>query len=57
MYFHLIEKLQSSNPLTKPEIQVNYFSVDFDLETQIAGARLSRNIFATPPLRLVSFKK
>ncbi|KAL5534873.1 hypothetical protein ACEPAG_1338 [Sanghuangporus baumii] len=29
---------------TKPEVNVNWFSVDFDLAIQIAGARLSRRV-------------
>ncbi|EIW65340.1 alcohol oxidase [Trametes versicolor FP-101664 SS1] len=42
--------IKSNDPFTKPEIKVNYFSVDFDLSVQIAGARLSRKILATTPL-------
>ncbi|KAL5495905.1 hypothetical protein ACEPAI_1369 [Sanghuangporus weigelae] len=29
---------------TKPEVNVNWFSIDFDLAVQIAGARLSRRV-------------
>lgn len=43
--------LQSTNPFKKPKVNVNYFSVDWDLGVQIAGARLSREIINTPPLR------
>ena len=32
-------------------MHVNYFSVDHDLDVQIAGARLSRKILSSPPLR------
>ena len=43
--------IQSKNPYTPPSVYVNYFSIDFDLSVQVAGARLSRKIFASPPLR------
>ncbi|KAI0638751.1 alcohol oxidase [Trametes polyzona] len=46
--------IKSNDPFAKPEIKVNYFSVDFDLSVQIAGARLSRKILATPPLSSLS---
>ncbi|KAI0820577.1 alcohol oxidase [Trametes gibbosa] len=46
--------INSNNPFTKPKVQVNYFSVDFDLSVQIAGARLARKILATPPLSSLS---
>ncbi|EJF58504.1 alcohol oxidase [Dichomitus squalens LYAD-421 SS1] len=42
--------IKSANPFQKPAVSVNYFSVDWDLDVQIAGARLSRKILATPPL-------
>ena len=44
---------QSSDPFEKPSVNVNYFSVDWDLDVQIAGARLSRRILANPPLSYV----
>ena len=44
---------QSANPFQKPAVNVNYFSVDWDLDVQIAGARLSRKILSSPPLRCV----
>ena len=31
-------------------MNVNYFSVDWDLDVQIAGARLSRKVLSTSPL-------
>ncbi|KAH8091359.1 alcohol oxidase [Cristinia sonorae] len=46
--------ITSSNPFSKPKINVNYFSVDYDLSVQIAGARLSRKILSTPPLSSLS---
>jgi hypothetical protein len=46
-----INHKQSSNPFTKPKITVNYFSVDFDLQVQVASARLTRRILTTPPMR------
>ncbi|KAF9269745.1 alcohol oxidase [Marasmius fiardii PR-910] len=42
--------ITSNDPLTKPKVQVNYFSVDWDLDVQIASARLSRRIITSPPL-------
>ncbi|KAI0668760.1 alcohol oxidase [Trametes maxima] len=47
-------KITSNNPFAKPEIKVNYFSVDFDLSVQVAGARLSRKILSSPPLSSLS---
>ncbi|KAH9855720.1 alcohol oxidase [Lenzites betulinus] len=46
--------INSNSPFVKPKVQVNYFSVDFDLSVQIAGARLARKIIATPPLSSLS---
>ncbi|KAJ8453457.1 hypothetical protein ONZ51_g13587 [Trametes cubensis] len=46
--------IQSKNPYTPPSVYVNYFSIDFDLSVQVAGARLSRKIFASPPLSSLS---
>ncbi|KAL5534916.1 hypothetical protein ACEPAF_3006 [Sanghuangporus sanghuang] len=36
--------ISDSSVFTKPEVNVNWFSVDFDLAVQIAGARLSRRV-------------
>ncbi|TFL03641.1 hypothetical protein BDV98DRAFT_603041 [Pterulicium gracile] len=44
-------KITSSDPFAKPAINVNYFSVDHDLKTQIHGARLVRKLFGTSPLK------
>ena len=46
---------QSSDPFEKPSVNVNYFSIDWDLDVQIAGARLSRRVLANPPLSYVIF--
>ncbi|KAK0470699.1 glucose-methanol-choline oxidoreductase [Armillaria novae-zelandiae] len=35
---------------TQPAVNVNYFSVDWDLNVQIASAWLSRSILISPPL-------
>ncbi|KAJ7240404.1 hypothetical protein B0H12DRAFT_1134777 [Mycena haematopus] len=43
-------KITSTDPFTYPAIQVNYFGVSMDLDIQVAGARLARKIFASPPL-------
>jgi choline dehydrogenase len=45
---------QSNDPYSKPQINVNYFSVDYDLSVQVAGARLSRKILGSPPLNSLS---
>jgi len=34
-------------------VHVNYFNVSFDMDVQIAGAKLVRKILNTPPLRYV----
>ncbi|KLO16277.1 alcohol oxidase [Schizopora paradoxa] len=36
--------IKSLNPFEEPQSDVNYFSVDVDLEIQVAGARLSRRV-------------
>ena len=46
--------VQSSNPFEKPTVNVNYFNVDWDLDVQIAGARLSRRVLGNPPLSYVT---
>jgi hypothetical protein len=43
--------LQSTDPFAKPRITINYFSVDFDFQCQIAGARMARKILGGSPLR------
>ncbi|KAG9089557.1 hypothetical protein FRC06_001487 [Ceratobasidium sp. 370] len=47
-------QIRSNNPFTKPTITVNYFAVDFDLQTQIAGTRMARKILTTTPLSSLS---
>ncbi|KAI3610976.1 glucose oxidase [Moniliophthora roreri] len=47
-------KITSTNPFQKPQIRVNYFSVDWDMDVQIAASRLSRRIFTSPPLSSLS---
>ena len=49
----MVPAYQSNDPFKKPAINVNYFSVDWDLDVQVATARLSRNVLANPPLRSV----
>lgn len=46
--------LKSADPYVKPQTKVNYFSVDYDLSVQIAGARLCRRAFETAPLSSLS---
>ncbi|TFY67405.1 hypothetical protein EVG20_g3961 [Dentipellis fragilis] len=43
--------ITSMDPFTKPEVNVNYFGVPFDLEVGVAGLTLARKILQTPPLR------
>ncbi|KAK1227943.1 hypothetical protein PQX77_009045 [Marasmius sp. AFHP31] len=47
-------KITSTNPFTKPQVRVNYFSVDWDMDVQIAAARLSRRVLSSPPLNSLS---
>ncbi|KAF7324999.1 Glucose oxidase [Mycena kentingensis (nom. inval.)] len=47
-------KITSTNPFKYPTIKCNYFSVDMDLDMQVAGARLSRRIITSPPLSTLS---
>ncbi|KAF8600079.1 hypothetical protein BDV93DRAFT_559719 [Ceratobasidium sp. AG-I] len=47
-------QIKSTNPFTKPTVNVNYFSVDFDLQCHIAGARMARKILCTTPLSSIS---
>jgi choline dehydrogenase len=46
-------QITSVDPFTKPSVVANYFSIDFDLDVQVAAARLSRKIFSTAPLSLL----
>ncbi|KAF9023612.1 hypothetical protein BDZ89DRAFT_1162684 [Hymenopellis radicata] len=43
-------QITSSDPFTQPAINVNYFSVDWDLDVQIAACKLARRILTSPPL-------
>jgi len=47
-------KITSADPYVQPQTRVNYFSVDYDLSVQIAGARLCRRVFETAPLNSLS---
>ncbi|KLO16270.1 alcohol oxidase [Schizopora paradoxa] len=40
--------INSTDPFAEPKTIVNYFSVDFDLQIQTAGARLSRRVMNGP---------
>ncbi|KAA1475429.1 alcohol oxidase [Dentipellis sp. KUC8613] len=46
--------ITSTDPFTKPEVNVNYFGVPFDLEVGVAGLTMARKIFQTPPLSSLS---
>ncbi|KAL0580899.1 hypothetical protein V5O48_001093 [Marasmius crinis-equi] len=47
-------KITSTNPFTKPQVRINYFSVDWDMDVQIAAARLSRRVLTSRPLSSLS---
>ncbi|EIW59941.1 alcohol oxidase [Trametes versicolor FP-101664 SS1] len=49
--------IKSSDPFVLPAVTVNYFSVDFDLSVQIAGARLARRVLSSPPLGNLSISE
>ena len=54
LYFyplHINLSHQSTDPFKLPQVNVNYFSVDVDLDIQVGGARLARKILTTAPLR------
>ncbi|KAF8961146.1 hypothetical protein BDZ97DRAFT_1940106 [Flammula alnicola] len=46
--------ITNTDPFQTPNVKVNYFSVDFDLDVQVAAARLSRKILTTAPLSSLS---
>ncbi|KAL5634055.1 hypothetical protein ACGC1H_006030 [Rhizoctonia solani] len=46
--------INSTNPFAIPRVTMNYFAVDFDLQCQIAGARMVRKILAGAPLNTLS---
>ncbi|KAK7043083.1 hypothetical protein VNI00_008437 [Paramarasmius palmivorus] len=43
-------KITSTNPFQKPQIRIGFFSIDWDMDVQIAAARLSRKIIGSWPL-------
>lgn len=47
-------KITSTNPFNAPQVTVNYFSVDVDLDIQVGGARLARKMLTTTPLSSLS---
>ncbi|KAJ7443915.1 hypothetical protein B0H11DRAFT_2090193 [Mycena galericulata] len=49
-----IVNIVSSDPFLYPNVHVNYFNVSFDLDVQVAGAKLMRKIFKTAPLSELS---
>ncbi|KIY66412.1 GMC oxidoreductase [Cylindrobasidium torrendii FP15055 ss-10] len=42
--------ISNNDPFTKPTVTVNYFSVDWDLDVQVAACKLGRTILSSPPL-------
>ncbi|KAF5371327.1 hypothetical protein D9758_004222 [Tetrapyrgos nigripes] len=46
--------IKSADPFTKPAVNVNYFSIDWDLDVQVESARLCRKIISSPPLSTLS---
>jgi len=47
-------QISSSDPFQKPAIQVNYFSVDVDLDIQVAVSRLGRKLLSTASMSSLS---
>ncbi|QRV78525.1 GMC oxidoreductase [Ceratobasidium sp. AG-Ba] len=47
-------QIKNNDPFTKPTTTVNYFAVNFDLQCQVAGARMARKILTTTPLSSLS---
>jgi len=47
-------QITTADPFTKPQIKVNYFSVDIDLDIQVASSKLARKLFKTAPLSSLS---
>ncbi|EJD48759.1 glucose oxidase [Auricularia subglabra TFB-10046 SS5] len=43
-------KITSTDPFVNPNVTVNFFSVDFDMQMQIESARLARRILSSLPL-------
>ncbi|KAJ7291502.1 hypothetical protein C8J57DRAFT_1273248 [Mycena rebaudengoi] len=43
-------QIVSKDPFQYPNVHVNYFSVPYDMDVQIAGLKLMRKILKTPPL-------
>ena len=46
--------ITSADAFVKPQINVNYFSVDIDLDIQVASSKLVRQLFKTAPLSSLS---
>ncbi|KAH8077891.1 alcohol oxidase [Cristinia sonorae] len=46
--------LSSPDPFAKPDVNVNYFGVELDLDVHIEVCRLARRIFQSPPLSALS---
>ncbi|KAA1467680.1 alcohol oxidase [Dentipellis sp. KUC8613] len=42
--------ITSTDPFTRPQVDVNYYSIPFDLQVNVAGATLARKILQSPPL-------
>lgn len=41
----------NTDPFTYPTVDPRYFAADVDMQIQVAGARMSRKIFQSAPLR------
>ncbi|KAK0203298.1 glucose oxidase [Desarmillaria ectypa] len=50
-------RILTTDPFTHPTINVNYFSIGWDLDVQVASARLSRTILSSPPLSKLSVRE
>ncbi|KAF8815895.1 alcohol oxidase [Phlegmacium glaucopus] len=47
-------QISSTDPFQNPTVKVNYFSIDVDLDIQVAAARLTRKMLSTAPLGSLS---
>ncbi|KAF6752038.1 glucose oxidase [Ephemerocybe angulata] len=47
-------KLKTDDPFMRPQVTVNWFRTDFDLDVQVAAARLARRVLTSPPMSSLS---
>ncbi|KAF6753778.1 GMC oxidoreductase-domain-containing protein [Ephemerocybe angulata] len=47
-------KLKTDDPFMRPQVTVNWFRTAFDLDVQVAAARLARRVLTSPPMSSLS---